>query len=403
MVISGMPATAMMSPGPAESAGAALEGVGHQQLGDLDRLHRAVTAAPRDLLALADGAVVDAQQREAAQEVRGVEVGDVGLERGLGVVRGSRDRLDDRAEERLEVVAVGHAAVDGAGQRGPAGLRRRVHDGELELVLVVVGVDQEVHEQLVDLVDDLRDARVGPVDLVDAQHDRHLQCERLAQHEAGLRERALARVDEEDDAVDHRQAALDLATEVGVAGGVDDVDRHPARDAGLDGGLPGVAHGGVLREDRDALLALEVAAVHRPVGDVVVLAERPGLPQHLVDQGGLAVVDVGDDGDVTEVDAVGDRHKNQSLRYCAPVPIGVEGICRVRSACSQRVHIPPRQVGCRHRPARLVVPRARRTCWAVRSHLDNHSRHEGAAAAFAVMVTRNGGQGGPSRPVAGPA
>jgi hypothetical protein len=38
MVISGMPATAMMSPGPALSAGLALQGVGHQQLGDLDLL-----------------------------------------------------------------------------------------------------------------------------------------------------------------------------------------------------------------------------------------------------------------------------------------------------------------------------------------------------------------------------
>ena len=42
--------------------------------------------------------------------------------------------------------------------------------------------------------------------------------ERLAQDEAGLRQRALGRVDEQDDTVDHREAALDLATEVGVAG-----------------------------------------------------------------------------------------------------------------------------------------------------------------------------------------
>ncbi len=46
----------------------------------------------------------------------------------------------------------------------------------------------------------------------------------LAQHEAGLRQRALGGVNEEDDAVDHGQAALDLAAEVGVAGGVDHVD-----------------------------------------------------------------------------------------------------------------------------------------------------------------------------------
>ena len=41
--------------------------------------------------------------------------------------------------------------------------------------------------------------------------------ERLAEHEAGLGQRALGRVDEEEHAVDHRERALDLAAEVGVA------------------------------------------------------------------------------------------------------------------------------------------------------------------------------------------
>ena len=41
--------------------------------------------------------------------------------------------------------------------------------------------------------------------------------------------------------------------------------------------------------------------VHHPLGDVLVLGEGAGLAQQLVDQRGLAVVDVGDDGDVAEV------------------------------------------------------------------------------------------------------
>ena len=93
-------------------------------------------------------------------------------------------------------------------------------------------------KQVVGLVDDLGDARVGAVGLVEHEDDGQLRLERLAQHEAGLRQRALARVDEQHDAVDHRQAALDLAAEVGVAGGVDDVDRHAAGDAGVDAALP---------------------------------------------------------------------------------------------------------------------------------------------------------------------
>ena len=50
-------------------------------------------------------------------------------------------------------------------------------------------------------------------------------------------------------------------------------------------------------------LALDVVAVHHPLGDVLVLGERACLDQQLVDERGLAVVDVGDDGDVAKVAA----------------------------------------------------------------------------------------------------
>ena len=61
------------------------------------------------------------------------------------------------------------------------------------------------------------------------------------------------------------------------------------------------SHGGVLREDGDAALALELVRVHHALGHLLVGAEDAGLVQHGVDQRGLAVVDVGDDGDVAEI------------------------------------------------------------------------------------------------------
>ena len=125
--------------------------------------------------------------------------------------------------------------------------------------------------------------------LIDEDHGQP-RLERLAEHEARLRQRALARVDEQEHAVDHRQAALDLAAEVGVARRVDDVDLRPA-----------VADGRVLGEDRDALLALEVHRVEHALGDVLVRAERAGLPEQRVDERRLPVVDVRDDRDVAEL------------------------------------------------------------------------------------------------------
>ena len=92
--------------------------------------------------------------------------------------------------------------------------------------------------------------------------------------------------------------ALDLAAEVGVAGRVDDVQPDV-----------GVVDRGLLGQDRDALLALQVARVHDPVDDRLVRAERAGLAEHRVDEGGLAVVDVGDDGDVAQVVARAGRRR----------------------------------------------------------------------------------------------
>ena len=66
-------------------------------------------------------------------------------------------------------------------------------------------------------------------------------------------------------------------------------------------GHPVEADRRVLGEDGDALLPLEVHRVHDPLGDVLVGPEGARLPQQLVDEGGLAVVDVGDDGHVAQV------------------------------------------------------------------------------------------------------
>jgi hypothetical protein len=79
-----------------------------------------------------------------------------------------------------------------------------------------------------------------------------------------------------------------------VAGGVDDVD--------LDV-VP--ADAGVLGEDGDPPLALERVGVHHALLHDLVLAEGPALAEHLVHERGLAVIDVGDDGDVANLHSRG--------------------------------------------------------------------------------------------------
>src|SRR5262249_22565936 len=62
-----------------------------------------------------------------------------------------------------------------------------------------------------------------------------------------------------------------------------------------------VADRGVLGQDGDAALALQIVRVHHAFGHLLVLAEDMALSQHRVDQRSLAVVDVGDDRNITDV------------------------------------------------------------------------------------------------------
>ena len=196
----------------------------------------------------------------------------------------------------------GHEQVEQRPQIGPrlgevrrcrSSLRICVHDREVDLELI----GAEVHEQLVDVVEDLCRPRVGSVDLVERHDHRQVALHRLLEHVARLRQRSLGGVDQQQDGVDHQQRALDLAAEVRVAGRVDDVEADAV-----------VVDRRLLGEDGDPLLALEVAGVEHAVDHRLVGAEGPGLAQHAVDQGRLAVVDVGDDRHVAQVGADGGGH-----------------------------------------------------------------------------------------------
>ncbi len=84
--------------------------------------------------------------------------------------------------------------------------------------------------------------------------------------------------------------ALHFTTEVGVARGVDDIDAVI---------LP--AQRGVLGGDSDAAFLFQIVRVHDARAHLLVGGEGAGLLEQLVDERGLAVVDVRDNGDVAEL------------------------------------------------------------------------------------------------------
>ena len=237
-------------------------------------------ASDLDLLVLHDLAALDPADGDPSDVFIIINAAHEHLEGGVLVHLRGGDILQDRLEQRLEIRA---DDVGGIAGRAVAS-RAEQHRG---IELLVRGV--KVHQQLQYLVDDLVDALVGAVDLVDDDDDPVAELQRAAQNEARLGHGALGRVDEQDNAVDHLQDTLHLAAEVGVARRVDDVDLRIA-----------VPDSGVLRHDRDAALALKVVRVHHTVDDLLVFAVDARLLEHLVDERGLAVVDVCDNGDVSQ-------------------------------------------------------------------------------------------------------
>ena len=245
------------------------------------RVHRRpVSVEHGDDLAGTDAAAVYASDADAADVARIIERADLQLKRTVRVVGANRHVLEYRFEERTHVVAL---LLEARGR--PSLERRGVDDRKIELFFsgaqLVEEIERVIHHPV--------RARTGPVHLVDDDDGFQSLRERLPGDEARLGHRAVDGVDQQQHAVYHRQHALDLPAEIGVAWRIDDVDM---------GAL--VADGTVLREDGDAALALEVVRVHHPLDHVLVRGEGAGLAQQLVDQGRLAVVDVGDDGDVAD-------------------------------------------------------------------------------------------------------
>jgi len=203
------------------------------------------------------------------------------LSRTFEIDHRGRGKLENRLHQRFQILGfLRH--VSGRKTR----LRRGVDGREIELIVVGSKFDQKIE----DLVENLFGALLGPIDLVDHQDRFQPMLQGLAQHEARLGHHTFDCVHQQKHRVHHAEYALDLPTEVCVAGGIDELDRGAFE---LDRSR--------LRRDRDAAFPLEIVRVHYAFDDDLVLAKRTGKSQHGIDEGRLAVIDVGDDGEVSQI------------------------------------------------------------------------------------------------------
>ena len=68
-------------------------------------------------------------------------------------------------------------------------------------------------------------------------------------------------------------------------------------------------HRGAFGQNGDAALAFLIVGIHGALGHVLVVAHRARLLEELVDQRGLAMIDMGDNGDIADI--------HESARLCA--------------------------------------------------------------------------------------
>ena len=220
-----------------------------------------------DALALAHGSLHHAHQHDDA--AIGVEprIEDQRLQRRIGIARGRRQPVNDRFKHLVHALAGLGAHRDRVG-------RVQAH-------------------RLLDGLLGAQDVGRGQIDLVDDGDDFEAVIDGQIGVGQGLRLHALAGVHHQQRALARGQRARNLIAEVHVAGRVDQVELvgvavvrlvHHAHGMGLDG---------------DAALALQVHVV-QDLGLHLAAGDRAGQFQQTVAQRRLAVVDVGDDGEVAK-------------------------------------------------------------------------------------------------------
>src|SRR5262249_4972094 len=146
------------------------------------------------------------------------------------------------------------------------------------------------NKEVIDLIQDFLDACIRPIDFIDHDDGRKFRFEGLHQHVASLRQRSFTGIDQEDDAVHHFQSTFHLAAEIAVTRRIDNVDFDAA-----------ITDSRCLRKDGDSPLAFEIIGIHNAFHNLFIGSENTALPKHGVNKGGLTMINVGDDGYVSNL------------------------------------------------------------------------------------------------------
>ncbi len=259
------------------TVGDALEGM---QLLDLRLLLRAVAVAYGDIHAILKRATMHTTHGDTTRITAVIQTRNQHLGRTLELLR-SRNDLQNLIQEVVNVVS-GLIII----RSHPAILGRTVDHGEVELVLSSIEVAHQIEHHLIHL---LR-AAVGLVNLVDDHNGLQSNLQGLLQHETRLRHRPFKGINQQQTAVGHVEHTLNLATEIRVARSIENVDFYA---------FP--SDGNVLRKNGNTALTLQIIGVKHCATVILTVAKQFTGEHHLVNQRCLAVVDMRNNCNVTNV------------------------------------------------------------------------------------------------------
>ena len=277
------------------------QGLGRHHPDAVDMVRRP-GAHEADLLALADGAVLDPDQGDDAEVGVVPAVDDQRLEHGAGIARGCRQAVDDGLQDLVD-------AEPGLGRdhQGVGGVET---NDVLDLLLDPVGLGRR------------------QVDLVEHGHQFEVGVDRLVGVGQRLRLDPLRGVDQQEGTLAGAHRAADLVGEIDVSRRVDEVEE-------IILAVPGpVLEPHRLRLDGDAALALDVHGIEHLGGHLARLQPAAALDQP-IGQRRLAVIDVRHDGEVADMGEVG-HSVSSSL---APLPASTCSLMvrgKSRRPCSTR-------------------------------------------------------------------
>ncbi len=222
----------------------------------------------QDLVALLHPAVAHTYQGNNPQVVVEPGVDDQRLQRIFVVAGRRRNGLDQAFEHFIDAQAGLGAALDGVG-----------------------GINAD---DLFDFFFNTVRIGLGQVDLVQYRHDLKALLDRRVAVGNGLGFNALAGVNHQQGAFTCRQRAADFVSEVNVAGGVNEVQLV------LDTVFGGVVQGNAVGLDGDPAFTLKVHGV-QDLGFHFTLGKAAAHLDESIGQRRLAMVNVGDDGEIADM------------------------------------------------------------------------------------------------------